>query len=155
MEYKIVWLLTLHFVADFLLQSREMGKKKSSEPHWLFAHLLIQWLVVGLGACLVMPAGMVIWFTTFNALIHGVIDWNIWNFYKLSVKYRLLKIKPEDFNYTTEAEWHVATTGSQADYLAMAGRNWKYWDDHLFYTTIGFDQLLHSITIVLLARLFI
>ena len=30
--------------------------------------------------------------------------------------------------------------------------NWKYWEDHWFYTTIGFDQLLHVLTIILLAR---
>jgi len=26
----------------------------------------------------------------------------------------------------------------------------KYWEDHLFYTTIGFDQMLHLLTIVLI-----
>ena len=29
-------------------------------------------------------------------------------------------------------------------------KNYKYWEDHWFYTTIGFDQLLHSATIILL-----
>lgn len=142
MGNKIVLLLTLHFVADFLLQSREMGKKKSSEPYWLALHLSIQFLVFSL----------VSWkFALANAAIHGVIDWNIWNVYKYTVKYRLLKKKREDVEYASPAEWDAAMAGTDDEYVAIAGRNWKYWEDHVFYSTIGFDQLLHGITIVLLA----
>ena len=43
------WLLVLHFVADFLLQSREMGKNKSSKFSVLLAHLAIQYFVIAFG----------------------------------------------------------------------------------------------------------
>jgi hypothetical protein len=29
--------------------------------------------------------------------------------------------------------------------------SWKYWEDHWFFTTIGFDQLLHGLTLIYLA----
>ena len=50
-----------------------------------------------------------------------IIDASIWNIYKWSVYLR-------DKTATKE--------------------NWKYWEDSWFYTTIGFDQLLHGITII-------
>ena len=30
------------------------------------------------------------------------------------------------------------------------GKHFKYWEDSLFYTTIGFDQFLHVATLVIL-----
>lgn len=62
-------------------------------------------------------------FAFYNALIHAIIDGTIWNGYKLSVYLR-------DRTATKES--------------------WKYYEDDLFYSTIGFDQLLHSVTIVYL-----
>ena len=117
----IAKLLVLHFLADFLLQPREMATKKSIDPHWLFAHLVIQFGVF----CVVG------WkFALANAAIHGVIDWNIWRLYKLSVAKRF----PE-FN------WKDPKQASTYD----------YWNDSWFYHTIGLDQLLHGLTLVLLA----
>lgn len=114
----MIKLLILHFVADFILQPREMGKKKSSDIRWLAAHLAIQFIVFAPFTSLVFAAA--------NACVHGIIDGTIWNIYKLSVRLR---------NKNATAE------------------NWRYWDDHLFYTTIGFDQLLHGLTLVILMRL--
>lgn len=108
-------LLVIHYVADFLLQPREMGKKKSSEPKWLAGHLLIQFL------CFLPFAGWL--FALLNCAVHGIIDWYIWRAYKYSV----LKRFPD------------------------AGVDYKYYEDHLFYSTIGFDQLLHGLTLFYLA----
>lgn len=147
----IVYLLILHFVADFLFQSREMGKKKSEEPIWLIRHLFIQWFTFLIGLAFVVgPVGAIV-FAAVNAIVHGVIDWNIWRLYKLSVKKRLIKNGRENVEYSSSAEYDMATGGSEEEFLRIAGRNWKYWEDHYFYTTIGFDQLLHSATLVLLA----
>lgn len=111
----IAKLLCLHFLADFILQPREMGKKKSQEPKWLAGHLAIQFLIFS----------VVGWkFALANAAVHGVIDWNLWRFYKLSV----IKRFPD-----------------------ATAENFKFWEDHLFFTTIGFDQLLHGLTLVFLA----
>lgn len=112
-------LIALHFVADFLLQSREMGRKKSTDWRWLGLHLGIQFMVF-------LPyAGFQ--FAAMNALLHGIIDRNVWKLYKLSVLMRVSKDMREGLE------------GS-----------WRYWDDHVFYSTIGFDQMLHMATLYML-----
>lgn len=114
----IIKLFILHFLADFVLQTRKMGQLKSSNWYYLFAHLAIQFAVF-------LPFTSVA-FALGNAVIHGIIDRNIWNLYKLSVKAR--------FGLDEKS-----------------GKDFKYYEDHMFYTTIGFDQLLHSVTLLMLA----
>ncbi len=128
-------LFVLHFIADFPLQSREMGQKKSSELSWLGKHLEIQFVVSMAVLTITFLLGYssmtLLIYPVLNTLVHGIIDWNIWKAYKWSVYYRLSK---QDSGYSIE----------------LRGREWKYWEDHLFYTTIGFDQLLHGLTIIFL-----
>lgn len=122
----MIKLMILHFIADFLLQPREMGKNKSSNYYYLFGHLLIQFLVF-------LP--FVGWqFSLLNALIHGLIDKNIWNLYKIIAGLRLKKIVARNPKTTMQEE--IA--------------NFKFWEDHWFYATIGFDQMLHMITLIYL-----
>lgn len=111
-------LLFVHFVADFLLQSREMGKKKSSEVLWLFFHITIIFL------CFI-PFGLE--FSIYNAVAHLFIDGILWNIYKLGwgIVFKL-RIK-EDEILTMEGE---------------ISRH-RYWEDHWFYAVIGLDQMLH------------
>ena len=123
MTIDICILLGLHFVADFLLQPDWMAKQKSERFLVLLAHSAIQAAVVTLGALVIMDAASAVRFGLVNAIIHGAIDWNIWRGYKLSVRMR-------DKTATKES--------------------WRYWEDHWFYVTIGFDQLLHGITLVAL-----
>lgn len=132
---ELVYLLLLHFVADFLLQNREMGQKKSEDFKWLFYHISIQFIIFAVGGFLVFENPFP--FAILNALVHGLIDWNIWKLYKMSVYVRT----------TEEREEHK---GSLEDWMKHLKSTWKYWEDHWFYATIGFDQLLHTITIVLL-----
>ena len=137
----LIWCMILHFIADFLLQSREMGKKKSSEPFWLAFHLWIQFNVFTAGLVFLTDPKTAIMFSLANAAIHGVIDWNIWRLYKLSAHLRIKK-KSEQFNRSPEVA---------AAHYEMGVKNWKYWEDHWFYATIGLDQLLHAATIIALA----
>lgn len=118
----------LHFIADFILQSREMGKNKSSNWKYLLAHLSIQFLVF-------LP--FFGWqFSLANAAIHGIIDKNIWNLYKIFTLYRLGYFRA----------WKEGKLDNVTKYH-------KYWEDHLFYATIGLDQFLHSATLILLFNL--
>jgi hypothetical protein len=133
MGMTIVKLLVVHFIADFILQSREMGKKKSQEVKWLLAHLSIQFLAF-------LFFG---WkFALANAAIHGVIDWNIWRLYKLFVSKRFAVV--DAFN-------HPLFTKQSP--VSSAAPEFRYWEDHWFYATIGLDQLLHGVTLVLLAEI--
>lgn len=137
----LIWLMVLHFVADFILQSREMGKKKSSELKWLAYHLAIQFTVF----CLVG------WkFALANALIHGVIDWHIWKGYKIIAHYRLMR--RADLSSWMNGNLNIPHEVRRAEKYGELLKDFQYWEDHWFYTTIGFDQLLHMSTLVILAH---
>lgn len=132
----LTYILFLHFFADFILQSREMGQKKSTEINVLLHHLLIITGIMFVGMFPFIGLGVenIVGFVLLNTLIHGVIDWNIWRFYKLSVM-KWMQNNPD----------HPAVKHYEAT------KEFKYWEDHLFFTTIGLDQFLHAATIVLLA----
>ena len=103
----------LHFIADFLLQRREVGQKKSSSLPHLAEHVFIIFVCF-------LPFGTK--FALMNAAIHMLIDACTWNAYKFSV----IKRNPK------------------------ADQSFEYWKDHWFYVTIGLDQLLHALTIIIL-----
>lgn len=124
-----------HFIADFIFQSRTMGKKKSENIGYLALHLLIIFLMfVGAGfAVFYQMSGnaklsfvYAVVLSVVNATVHGLIDWNIWSLYKLSVYMRY----KNDQNFDKE--------------------KYEYWNDSWFYGTIGLDQLLHGLTIIVL-----
>jgi hypothetical protein len=132
--------LIFHFIADFLLQSRAMGKKKSESFKMLLKHLGIIFGVFFVGGALFfyylyfnipymkvdrLTISLFCAFITslLNTIAHGIIDANIWKLYKLSVYMRV----KNDQNFDVS--------------------KWAYWDDSWFYSTIGLDQLLHVLTI--------
>lgn len=135
--------IAIHFVADFLLQSREMGQKKSSEPAWLFYHLGIQYFMFTSGLMFFVGPILAVKFALFNTLIHGIIDWNIWRLYKVSAYLRIQNIVAKKHGIWTQPP--EEDVNIKAETAA-----WKYWEDHWFYTTIGLDQALHMATIVAL-----
>lgn len=140
----IAYLFFLHFLADFILQPREMARSKSTKFGWLLGHLGIQWAVFLIGLAFI-DLKFAIYFSLINAIVHGLIDWQIWNLYKLftcfRIEYQIRKEQKENQNWTKDK------------YLKEKNKtikNWKYWEDHWFYCTIGLDQLLHFTTILIL-----
>lgn len=142
----LIYLFFLHLLADFILQPREMGRKKSDNLIYLAGHVLIQYLVFLLGLIVAyhyefLPVQskyearvFINGFALANAAIHGLIDGITWNLYKFSVVLR----KPKQlFGRPTQGDKPV----------------FKYWEDHYFYLTIGIDQFLHISTIVLVFEL--
>lgn len=125
----LFWAFLTHFVADFLLQSRKMGKNKSSSVKWLAGHIAIIFLCF-------LPFGLK--FAALNALFHAIIDGTIWNLYKLLKFY----------------QWYSPRLGLEFNCKIAKERakKFKYWEDHWFYVTIGLDQFLHGATIILLMR---
>jgi hypothetical protein len=112
-----------------------MGTRKSSEFKVLLMHLGIQFSVMTIGLIFAYNPFTVFYFALLNTLIHGVIDWNIWKLYKVSAHLRIKK---------------QCLPGDRVYYDKLV-REWKYWEDSVFYDTIGFDQLLHGLTLILLA----
>lgn len=121
-------MFVLHFVADFLLQSREMGRNKSKQIGWLAIHLAIQAVVFSFGLSMVIGIKSATWFAVINTAIHGLIDWNIWRLYVKSVI------------------WRRSRDGS----FKLVDNQYPYWEDPVFYATIGFDQMLHFLTLAVL-----
>lgn len=135
-------MLCCHFVADFLLQSREMGKNKSSNFSVLLDHLLIQFFVLFIGLLFCVNFQDAYPIALLNMVIHGLIDWHIWRGYKVGAHYRMKRGIDKHLYETIEMKEGPEVV-------------WKYYDDHWFYTTIGFDQLLHSLTLVMLWGLYL
>jgi hypothetical protein len=123
----LLLVLFLHFLADFILQPRNMGRKKSEHKGYLVLHILIQFLVMLIGTSYFLDRTTALWLATSNAAIHGVVDTFIWRLYKNTVKWRRPK--------------HLMVDGT-----------FRYWEDHWFYCFIGFDQLLHTVTLVMLVK---
>lgn len=120
----------LHFVADFLLQSRKMGKEKSKKVNFLIQHCSIQLAIFFIGL-LPIYGLQSIEFAALNAIIHGVIDWHIWRLYMVSVLWRKTDSK---------VPWKERPK--------LISKRFPYWEDHYFYLTIGLDQFLHMTTLV-------
>lgn len=129
----------LHFIADFLLQSREMGQKKSSDNEYLLLHIVIIFAVMFFGLIPLLGVKIAVMFSFINAMIHGAIDKNIWNLYKFYAWTCLKK----------QAREQGARKDQIEDQAKKLSKDWKYWEDHWFYSTIGLDQLLHAVTIVI------
>lgn len=129
----VIYLAFLHLIADFVLQDREMGKKKSEKLQVLVHHCFFQfWVFYGGLILLDYDSGAIYKFVLLNALVHGVIDWNIWRVYK---KFTMWQVKLGKRQNLTGRQGHQNT-------------EYRYWDDHYFYLTIGIDQFLHLATIV-------
>ena len=84
MTIKVVLIiLALHYIGDFLCQSRKMATSKSKSWYWLGKHCLIVWCLLAL-----TPVPNPLIFATVNALAHGGIDKLIWLRYNRYVKTR-------------------------------------------------------------------
>lgn len=128
-----IYLAFLHLIADFVLQSRDMGKQKSEKILVLIQHCCIQFYVVYGGLLITdYPLKQLFYFAAANAIVHGIIDWNIWRVYK---------------SFTTKQ----VSLGNRKDLVQGADQKcnqYRYWDDHYFYLTIGVDQFLHIATLI-------
>ncbi len=114
-------ILVTHFIYDFLLQTRDIAKNKSSNMQYLLAHLFILTFGFMFSGLFIQGLDSKQWmlFILANMTLHGIIDWNIWSVYRLSVIKRFPQIDKD--------------------------ATFEYWEDHWFYSFIGLDQLLHGL----------
>ena len=137
--YNLCILFVLHFISDFLLQSRETAKNKSIQFSYLAGHCWTIFFVTLFGTILLTSLNGIqsIALCVLNALIHGMIDWNIWKGYKLYLAKKLGPTRDEIKNPLLRKEITIDRM-----------KRFAYWEDHWFYATIGLDQLLHALTIL-------
>jgi len=117
---KICYIFLLHFIGDFLLQSRKMANRKSERPEYLIAHIAIVFAVMLLGGWVILPFQDSFALAAVAVFIHGLIDFFVWAGYRWWIKRTL----PDFARY-------------------------EFWEDTKFYAALGLDQLLHYITIIL------
>ena len=136
---ELIILFGTHFISDFVLQTRSMGKKKSEDVSILALHflvILISFFIVGIFIFRewVVPGEQALILAGAIAGIHSLQDWLIWRGYKNIVKVQLVN----------ELDNKCGLVNVRAKVT-----EWKYWEDKWFYDTIGLDQLLHYVTITL------
>ena len=88
--------LFLHFVGDFLLQSRRMATRKSKHTGALVSHAWVIWLVM-------LPFGF--YFAVANAFLHGLQDHYVWRLYG-----KRFTRKGRGYHYWNDY-WFYATIG--------------------------------------------
>jgi len=110
-------LLVAHYIADFLLQSREMATKKSTDSDYLMEHVFIYGCAMWVASCFFTAGPPAMFqFVLINMIAHGFIDWGIWRLYK--------KHAPADGKYW-EDYWFWATLGlDQTLHLSTLALTW-------------------------------
>ena len=69
----LIYILTLHFIGDYILQSRWMGENKSKNYKALLVHGFVYMIILSLGMGLLFGfAGLL--YGVFNGVIHTMID---------------------------------------------------------------------------------
>lgn len=164
---KLAYIFLLHFLADWAFQSKYMSRNKSNKLSVLLQHAMIHLMVFFFGCMLFMTPANALLFAFLNASVHAVIDWYLWRFYKVSVYYRRHKLIPEE----KYKEWGVSCDDmslkefwtmikskdldKDTEEMKYLKNEFKYWDDYWFGFMLGFDQMAHAVTIVLIVSFFI
>lgn len=106
-----MYLILVHWVADFVLQTREMGENKSKDNFWLTAHVTIYSLTT-----------IVTWYLFFLLIKVPI------TMHSISLSFISIFIMHWITDYITSRMTSKFAT------------NQKWYG---FFTTIGFDQVLH------------
>lgn len=168
---KLAWIFVLHFLADWLLQSKYMSHNKSSKLEVLLQHASIHLAVFFIGLILITSFQSALMFALANAVVHGFVDWYLWRFYKISViirkrvlipkeKWEEWGVSPKELNLSSAIMGFMLGFKSQLDELTMTShgkkimeyftKEFKYWDDAMFINMLGFDQMVHAVCLVII-----
>jgi hypothetical protein len=124
MDYlDLIFVLFIHFIADFIFQSRQMGVKKSKNIYWLTTHIYVYSIItfIGWGLFFKLTPRMGFELLTLTIFTHFLTDFIT---SKLSSRFYLKSKKSKSLKEANYFEW-------------------------LFWSTIGFDQLIHATTLIL------
>lgn len=125
--YNLFFIFLIHFIADFMFQTRNMGRKKSKNIYWLISHIIVYTFIT-----------TILW-----ALFLGLFEQS------LSTLLLFVLITFSTHFFTD----YFTSKLSGLCYLRMLDktndvkkRNLYEW---AFWSTIGFDQLIHNLTLIL------
>ncbi len=141
----LIVLCSAHFIADIALQPREMGKEKSEDPIWMLGHFLILFVVFFIAGTIVfrnhaLPPEPAVSLALVIACVHCMQDWFLWVLYKCHIKVQVVnKVGHHSSRHT----------------VSYAVEQWQCIKDYWFFFTIGIDQYLHYILIVVIWGMFI
>jgi hypothetical protein len=127
MDYThLILILFIHFVADFIFQTRTMGRKKSTNIYWLTTHVLAYSIATIMGWSLFLgfenfgiKTLLYIFVATF--ITHWITDY--------------FTSKLSGYCYLKSLEHKESRKGD-------------FWE-WFFWGVIGFDQFIHGLTLVL------
>jgi uncharacterized protein DUF3307 len=72
----LLFLMLIHWLADFVLQTDEMAKGKSKSNYWLSYHVGVYTLIMaGAASCLIPTFGLWTAWVAFNGVAHWVTDY--------------------------------------------------------------------------------
>lgn len=103
-------LFFLHWVADFVCQSREMANNKSHDPKWLTYHVVVYSTIMTLPIYSLVPS--------YSTALTFFFYWFVTHFFTDMITSQL------------------------------TSKFWKEERIKAFFTTIGFDQFIHSAAII-------
>lgn len=130
----LIFILITHFIGDFVFQTRWMARNKSSSIYALFLHVFTYSVTLAI-PFIWMFDNMDMWFffIFINFFLHGVTDFCT---SRLTRKYYLeMKASEEKLKYPLEYHSYAVQD------MMISEKN--------FYMTLGFDQLIHMLTLVL------
>ena len=118
----VLAILSIHWFADFVLQTDKQAKGKSKNMDDLIAHTTIYSIVFMVGICFLWGNGHSTYFYVTNSILFGIITYAI----------------------HTVQDYFTSRLNSK---LWVAGKV------HLFFVSVGFDQLLHFAQLLLTYQL--
>lgn len=134
MFWQFVGLLAVHWVADFVLQTHWQASNKSRNGVALSYHVVTYTIVLGIATVLIfrlcpvpVPFNNIIVFISLNGALH------LWTDYATSRINSKLFMKEVNKVY--------------ANYSIPGNVVWDNFNLHNFFVMIGFDQLIHNVTL--------
>lgn len=125
-EATILWLLFFHWIADFLTQSRAVGKLKSQSVTVLGYHVITYMFVMYLLSVIIIQDPIIAgYFVILNGALHFITD------------------------FITSKIGKYFFVSSQRS--AICEDRWMY----LFWANIGIDQFIHTVTLIYTLKYFI
>jgi hypothetical protein len=158
----IIILLIAHWIADFVLQSRRDAEAKSHDVIALIRHVSGYSAFMTLIAFFILSAENAVWFGVITFVFHFITDY----FTSKATTYTYLKtqdtfaFRSNDWNLNSGdiltanegAKIRIIQYLSGGDYRAILLKTYDKWSK-LMWSTIGFDQLLHTAQILLTIKL--